>query len=240
MIILKTGFIDNVDEFTDPLVFIEQAPDGYQITRRNAGAGEPLTLRASDLPPWGMKLYYWSFTGHGFMEGVGFEDNRDADSFMRSRFGCNEGPVLSVARGLGDELALILFKPTHTDLAWTRQQGFGSSIEAFDQALPGFSCSPQAVTNLAKRDLLRQVGPINMLAEQEKQIDLLSMLVVDLAQKQPLEQQPHWLAAFKAMLEQHNSVQFKGVASALADVEQRKARMRDLQRAYFAQRDGVL
>lgn len=238
MIIFKTRFVEKHEEFKDPLTIIEEAPGGYVVTRRNAGAGEPLGLHASDIIPWGMKFYYWSFTGHGFVECVGIEDSRDADAFMRSRYGCTEGPVLAVARGGADELALVMFKPSHTGLQWERHQGFGSSIDAVDQVVPGFASSARAVAALAKRDLLGQVSPINMLAEQEKQIDLLSMLVVELAEKQPKNEQPDWLPAFKAMLEQHSSVQFKGAAGALADVAARKAGMRDLQRAYFAKREA--
>lgn len=238
MIILKTSFIENHKDFKDPLTVIEQAPSGYTVTRRNAGAGDSLALRASDIEPWGMKFYYWSFTGHGFVECVGIDDSRDADAFMRSRYGCAEGPVLAVARGGVDELALVLLQPVFTSCPWTRHQGFGSSIDAVDQVVPGFASSARAVAALAKRDLLGQVSPINMLAEQEKQIDLLSMLVVELAEKQPENERPDWLPAFKAMLEQHSSVQFKGAAGALSDVAGRKAAMRDLQRAYFAKREA--
>ncbi len=239
MLILKTMLVDDVQDFENPLTIVEASLGGYMATRRNAGAGEPLALRASDIEPWGMKVYYWSFTGSGFVEAVDFDDSRDTDAFMRARFGCTEGPVLAAARGGSDELAIVLFKPVHTALEWKRQEGYGSSIDAFDQVIPGFASSARTAAVLAKRDLLRQVSPINMLAEQEKHIDLLSFLVVELAEKQPEDERPEWLPAFKAMLDEHSSLQFKGVAGALTDVTNRKASMRELQRSYFAKREGI-
>lgn len=238
VIIVKSQLVEQPEQFKEPLVVVEAAADGFQVTRRNAGAGDPLRLRGSDVEPWGMKVYYWSFTGHGFVECIGIEDSRDADAFMRARYGCTEGPILTVARGGADELVVVLLKPVHTNLPWSRHQGFGSSIDAVDQVVPGFATSARTVAALAKRDLLGKVSPINMLSEQEKQIDLLSMLVVELAEKQPESERPDWLPAFKAMLEQHSSVQFKGAAGALADVAVRKAGMRELQRAYFAKREA--
>lgn len=238
MIILKTRFVESPKQFVDPLLVITPGNSGYLLSRLNAGAGSPLELRASDIEPWGRKVYYWSQYGDGFLEATGYEDSRDYDAFMQARFGCTEGPVFVAARGGANELVIVAVKPTHTKLEYKHHHGRGPTIDAVDSVIDGYSTSSRAVANKAKRDLLERISPINMLAEQEKQIDLLSMLVVELAEKQSESDRPDWLPAFKAMLEQHSSVQFKGAAGALSDVAGRKAAMRDLQRAYFAKREA--
>lgn len=236
MIVLKTSFVESAEGYEDPLLVIAAADDGYRVSRLNMGDGPDLVVRATDIEPWGRKVYYWSAYGNGFLAGTDYEESRDYDAFMRARFGCVEGPVFVAARGGADELVIVATAATHTDLPYEHHHGYGPSILAVEQAIPGFMESQRAKQNKAKRDLLERISPIAMLAEQEKQIDLLSLLVLELAEKQPVEERPAWLAEFKAIVEQHSSTQFKGVSGALADVGERKARMRELQRAYFEQR----
>lgn len=237
MIVLKTNFVESMDSTTSPILVISAgATGGYQISRLNMGEGPPVNINADTVDPWGRKVYYWSAYGDGFIEAKDYEESRDYDAFMRSRFGCVEGPVFVVGRGAGQDFVVVPVVPTYTDLPFENQIGYGPTISAIEQAIPGYSESQRAKQNKAKRDLLEQISPVAMLAEQEKQIDLLSLLVLELAEKQPAQEQPAWLADFKAIVEQHSSTQFKGVSGALADVGERKARMRELQRAYFAQR----
>lgn len=240
MILSRTQFIEDTSEYALPVILVEAQGATYKLSRLNAGNDTvTLSLDASMVEPWGRKLYYWSFYGDGFIEATGYEETRDYDGFVKSRYGCADGPVLIAARGGNDEFVLLVAAPFHTDLEYTQFFGFGPSINAIDSAIPGYAASQRAVANKAKRDLLLDVNPINMLAEQEKQIDLLSLLVIDLAEKQPEGERPVWLPAFKNMLEQYSSTQFKGEDGSLADVVNRKAAMRELQRTYFAKREGM-
>lgn len=236
MIVLKANFVPEPSEFTGPLIVIEAAEDGYKITRINSAAGPALNIKVTDVEPWGRVLYYWSAYGDGFVAASNYENSRDYDAFMRSRFGCPEGPVLVAARGGSGELALVVTAPMHTALPY-QAHGYGPSAYAVDTVIPGYSQSARAKSNKAKRDLLEQISPLDLLAEQEKQVDLLSMLVIDLAEKQPQSERPDWLPGFKAAVAQHSAVQFKGPQGAIADIVERKARMRELQRAYFTERD---
>ncbi len=235
MIVLKAQFVPNADDYTDPLLVVEKIEDGYRLSRRNKGIGPSLEITASDIDPWGRNLYFWSVYGDGFVKATDYENSRDYDAFMRVRYGCPEGPIIVAARGGSNELAIVSTVPTHTGQPYLTH-GYGPSIDAVELAIPGYKATPRARANKAKRELLEQVNPINMLAEQEKQIDLLSLLVLELAEKQPESEQPGWLPAFREMVEQHASTQFKGAASALNDVAARKAQMREIQRAYFDKR----
>jgi hypothetical protein len=236
MIVLKNSHVAEDVEFPGPLLVIESAAGGYTVSRLQMGSGPSLTITASDIEPWGRRVYYWSAYGDGFIQGADYEESRDYDSFMRSRFGCVEGPVLVAARGGAGELALVSVVPTRTSLPAIRHEVHGPSIEAVERVIPGYINSARARTNKAKRDLLEKLSPVSIMAEQEKQIDLLSTLVIGLVEQRPESERPEWFGAFKQMIEQQSSAQFKGAAGALTDITERKQRLRDLQRAYFSQR----
>lgn len=236
-IVIKASSINPPVDFDRPLLCIDQLLDSYRISRFNVPSAPDLLVSVSDLPAWGRHVYYWDFLGKGFVLAKNYDESRDYDSFMRSRFGCPEGPVLVVARGGANELAIVSLVPTRTDLPYTAP-GYGGVLHAIDAVIPGYINSPLAKTVLAKIDLLESVSPIDMLAEQEKQIDLLSMLVIDLAEQRPVSERPAWLSSFKAMVEQHNSLQFKGAPNCISDVTDRKSAMRALQAEYFLRRDN--
>jgi hypothetical protein len=97
-----------------------------------------------------------------------------------------------------------------------------------------------SVKNKAKRRLLSQVKAEDSLAALEKQVDLLSQLVITMAQSLPSDQRPTWLDSFQTNLSQDTSTQFMGEVVSVADIHAHKTRMRTLQSAYFAQRSEVL
>jgi hypothetical protein len=97
-----------------------------------------------------------------------------------------------------------------------------------------------SVKNKAKRRLLSQIKAEDSLAALEKQIDLLSQLVISMAQSLPSDQRPTWLNSFQVNLSQDTSIQFMGEVVSVADIHAHKTRMRTLQSAYFAQRSEVL
>jgi hypothetical protein len=239
MIVIKAKVLAETpspeDVFQEPALIVAPDGGGYRLTRLNFGPAASVTITVGDVAPWGREVYYWSVYGDGFIKASNYEDSRDYDAFMRSRFGCSEGPVFVAARGGADELAVVTFVPTFTELPYT-VHGYGPAIGAVELVIPGYLNSQRAKANKAKRDLLEKVNPVAMLSEMEKQIDLLSALVVDLAEKQPEAERPAWLPQFKAVLAQNSAVQFKGPDAALADIAERKQNMRDLQRLYFEER----
>ena len=238
MIILRSNFIEKADEYQAPLIIIHKDDANLIVERLNAGDGTALSLSADDFHSWQYKCFYWSFTKGGFLEADDFANSRDGDAFMRSHRGCPEGPILTVARGETDELFAVVSQPTHTDLPFTIRNGFGSSTSILGEVIPGFVDGPFMRSVIAKNDLIERVNPMSMLAEQEKQIDLLSLLVISLAEKQPEEERPDWLPQFKTMLEETSSLQFKGPDKAIEGIADRKAHIRSLQEQYYKTKSG--
>lgn len=237
MLILKSLFIPYSESHDRALIIIKKKQTSYVIERINAGRGVGFNIDCRDIDPWGRAVYYWNY-GKGFIRGEGFDDgDRDYDGFMRS-LSCPEGPIIIAARGGNDELVLIVNQPMFTELPFTQYREFGSSDQAIEMVIPGYTQSAKAVARRAKIQLLKQINPVAILAEQEKQIDLLSLLVLTLAERQPEEEQPDWLPQFKAMMAQDSSLQFKGVNLALQDVAREKAKLRALQQQYFKARAG--
>ena len=97
-----------------------------------------------------------------------------------------------------------------------------------------------SVKNKAKRRLLSQIKAEDSLAALEKQVDLLSQLVVAMAQSLPSDQRPTWVDSFQANLSKDTSTQFMGEVASVSDIHDHKTRMRTLQAAYFAQRGEVI
>ena len=240
MIILRSQFIEKTEGYQAPLVSIHADDVDLIVKRLNAGDGAALRLSAADFQPWQYKYFYWSFTKGGFLQADDFANSRDGDAFMRSHRGCHEGPILTVARGEANELFVVVSQPTHTDLPFTVYEKFGSSTSILGDVIPGFLDGPFMRSVIAKNDLIEQVNPMSMLAEQEKQIDLLSMLVISLAEKQPEDERPDWLSRFKTIIERESSLQFKGPAKAIEDIGERKAHIRSLQEQYFKTKNGVV
>lgn len=238
MIILRSQFIEKADEYQAPLIIIHKDDVSLIIERLNAGDGAVLRLSVDDIQPWEYKYFYWSFTKGGFLEADDFANSRDGDAFMRSHRGCQEGAVLTVARGETDEIFVVVSQPMHTDLPFNVHDKFGSSTSILGEIIPGFLDGPFMRSVIAKNDLIARVNPMSMLAEQEKQIDLLSMLVISLAEKQPEDERPDWLPQFKAMLEQSSSLQFKGPDKAIEGIADRKAHIRSLQEQYYKTKSG--
>lgn len=85
----------------------------------------------------------------------------------------------------------------------------------------------------AKRPLLARVNTIDTVAELEKQVDLLSTLVVALVDALPEANRPAWYPAFKVMLASGSSTQFKSEEACIADVSGIKNSIRQLQSTYF-------
>lgn len=237
MLILKTLLVDETNaEGKRPLV-VRGAPDGgYLISREGMGEGPPIHVKVDDLGPWERRFYYWSICGDGFVPASHFEDSRDYDSFMKSRYGCPEGVVFVTARGGNDEFIVVTLVPTRPEVPFVHHEGYGPSIEAIEKVLPGFISSQRAKSNKAKRDLLEQINPMAVMSEMEKQLDLLTSLVISLAEKQPTEEQPDWLPQLKAVVEQQGSTQFKGPSGSLQDILERKQSLREIQRKYFEER----
>ena len=88
----------------------------------------------------------------------------------------------------------------------------------------------------AKRKLLSGLTPTDSLSALEKQVDLLTMLVLSLARKQPVAEQPAWLDELETVFVDTSSVQEDALEKAVASMGEYKAHIRALQEEYFRNR----
>ena len=89
------------------------------------------------------------------------------------------------------------------------------------------------IRNKAKRPLLAQIKPEDSIAALEKQLDLVTQLVITLSASLPAAQVPNWLAALTTMMSQSSATQFMGDDAAVSDIAATKAVIRKLQTTYF-------
>ena len=132
----------------------------------------------------------------------------------------------------GSECVVVLYSPVKFDGEFDISYGHAKTATVVEKYFPGYAAQRLAWRD-AKSALVKRISPLDAIADAEKQIDLLSMLVISLAEKQPEDERPEWLPQFKAAVEQGSSLQFKGADKAIADVAERKAQIRALQGQYF-------
>lgn len=235
MIVIRGTVVADPQGYSKPYIEVIQTADGYTVHKRNSSSGPSITVVPSDIQPWGRKFFYWGHFGDGFVSPPHYDGSRDAESFLKSRFGVAELDF-AVARGGNNELVIVTFTPTAATAPYSQYSQHGSTIDVVASVLPGYGTTQQVAAVKAKRNLLLHVNPMDILAEQEKQLDLLSALVFDLVQRLPEADRPAWFASFKSVVEQHSAVQFKGAAGCISDIQARKSSVRSLQSYYFAER----
>lgn len=81
----------------------------------------------------------------------------------------------------------------------------------------------------AKVELMRQVSPLDSISYLEKQVDILSALVLSLIQ----DKEPEWLPIFQTVLTETSSVSDTTIDKMIEKLYTEKMRIRDLQSVYF-------
>ena len=171
---------------------------------------------------------------------------RDTSSSVVERKGVNDlTSHLFIVGFEGDNIFLVTRKTivqapsevTHTDinhesLEFLRPRQWVASMSEELLAL--------VVKNKAKRRLLAQVKPEESIAALEKQVDLLSELVLNIANLIPEEERPEWLSDFATQFELTRSTKFKGSNAAVTDVFSHKSQVRNIQATYFDQRSEIV
>lgn len=97
---------------------------------------------------------------------------------------------------------------------------------------------PVEIVNLgaisAKIALIKGLSTLDSLSELEKQVDLLTLLVIQLASKAGPKDTPPWFASFAAAVTPGLSTARNGEAYCIEEVGAHKQAIRDLQATYFA------
>jgi len=92
--------------------------------------------------------------------------------------------------------------------------------------------------NAAKLELVAKINPLDSLSALEKQLDLLTALVLTLAAKQPKDEQPEWLESLSQTYAATASVEPLNIDKAIRSMGDYKAHVREVQDQYFKSRSG--
>lgn len=92
----------------------------------------------------------------------------------------------------------------------------------------------------AKVELLRKVGAHDSLSALEKQVDLLTRLVLQMAELIPVESRPDMAAKFAKLIDDTGANHGKTDDDVIGQIVKFKGFMRACQAGYFAQRDGAV
>jgi hypothetical protein len=113
-----------------------------------------------------------------------------------------------------------------------------STAEAVDAVFPGI-LEKRSKARAAKINLLRKIGAHDSLSSLEKQVDLLTSLVVQMAALIPVETRPALAEKMQQLLDAVGTNQNKPDEAVLAKILEFKTHMRETQTEYFVQRGDV-
>ena len=231
---------DDADVINTTYVKIESIDGGCVLSMFNAGGnGEQLLVKTEDFPEESRTPIFWSRSGSGFILRPDAPRWRDLESYLAYNFGCRDGAVGVICKVDG-ELYLIFVVPILlVGLESIAAAGNESSIESLDKIIPGYTKRQNIMADRAKTDLLSEINPVDVLSDLEKQVDLLTSLVLTLADSVPKANLPEWVGSFKAMHTANSSLQFSGEQSAIAATFATKAKLRKAQARYFETRKST-
>ena len=237
MIVIRTQGVKDFKSLTTPVFIIEETDTSFVVTREHSNNRETCTILKKDVPDDNRAVYFWSHFGLGLVEANDYDSSRDSSAFYMYKYGCPEGPIIAVARR-GDVAVLVCGPTCHAKSDFVIRQVPGPSIKLVDEFIPGFSATARAKKSRAKMELIRQVNPLDSLSALEKQVDLLTMLVLSLARKQPAAEQPAWLDELETVFNDTSSVQEDALEKAVASMGEYKSLLRALQDVYFKAKNG--
>ena len=234
-IIIQSRVIPKADYYQEPVVEITQAGGSVTVTRKGAVGEASFTIDASKFKPFSGAGIYWSQYGE-FIYVDDLYENRDKDAFMRYAYACHEGALLSVGWGeTPDQLAVVSYTPTVCVGEFKSFPRNDRSANFIDEVIPGFAAARTKYVE-ARTKALRDIVPLDSIADLEKQVDMLSELVFLLADELPAEKRPVWLDRFKDVVSAKSSAAFKSAAQNIDDIEATKSKVRDIQVRYFTEK----
>jgi hypothetical protein len=210
---------------------VKGLPDGLEV---QLGAASML-ISAEHFKPREMQFLCASNRRLGLIRQSVYVDARDWPAVMRQM------DFDKVIAGLyfgdtADEAALVVSEPCNTEVVGTLE------VAPAPYGVVAASIYPSAVAvrqrNAAKMELVRAINPLDSLAALEKQVDVLSTLVLELAALIPAAKTMPLMQKVRAMLEGSGSNAGKTDDQVLASISDYKKTLRQAQIAYFAKRDG--
>lgn len=211
--------------------------DSQTLTITHQASSSTIEVNRAELddPNNGLIIYFSALNGFVTAKANDLVNQKDLTSYLA--YAMNSGdPICAIMPNQSlTEAAAVFYKSVDVEGDVVESFNDCATSEAVDAVFPGTS-EMRLRFKRAKVDLLRQIGANDSLASLEKQVDLLSILVIDLAEKQPENERPAWLPAFKSAVLQNSAVSFKGIDGAIEDFAEMKSKLRQLQAVYFAAR----
>ena len=184
---------------------------------------------------WGGANIYFGRFGD-FVYATDIHENREKDAFIRTQYACN-GPIATLGWGKNKrELAIVSFIPVESELEVHTEEPVLRSALCIEKYIPEFAENRLRYIN-ARRRALEATSPIDAIADLEKQVDLLSILVFKLIEASP-GLAPNWYDEFKRVVETNSSSIFKTFAATIGDIELTKSHIRQIQMRYFVEKNS--
>lgn len=187
----------------------------------------------------GCAVIHWSPV-YGFLTSSADSliNDKDLASYLNYARNVERNVAAIVLNDEGTEAAAVLYGLIDCDGKVILSEKNCSTAEAVDQVFPGKYAARMRFRN-AKVELLRKVGSHDSLSALEKQVDLLTALVVQLAQHVPAKSRPALALKLEQLVTSTGSNQGKADDEVIEKVAKFKGLMRSCQTEYFAQRDGI-
>lgn len=210
------------------------------ITIARVGTDISVSLTLADLADYqGGAVVHWSKV-YGFVlsDADSLINDKELDAYLAYARNVEKNVAAIVMNEAGTEAAAVFYAPISYDGDAILSDKSCSTAEAVEAVFPG-SLERRMRFRNAKVELLRKVGAHDSLSALEKQVDLLTSLVVQLAQLVPAESRLTLASKLDQLLMGTGSNQGKDDDEVIEKVAQFKGLMRSCQSEYFARRDGA-
>lgn len=211
--------------------FIEKADGGYTLSQISA----KITIDATAFRANQMQFVCSNNRTMAIIDQSALVDSRDWKAVMQT-MGFEKVIAGLYFGDTPDESILIVSEPANTNLI----EAVEVEANAFGEVAAKFYPSASAVRrrNAAKMELVREINPLDSLASLEKQVDMLTSLVLQLAEQMPDAQTISLAPKLKSLIETCGANAGKTDDQALASIASFKQSLREAQAAYFAKRQG--
>lgn len=164
-------------------------------------------------------------------------NNRDTDSVIRTKYRADPNQLIGLVYKDNVDTIIISLLPSISipddagDVEFILDSSNVSVLDKLKKYFPDIA--KQCDTILAKRVVLMEANPMDSLASLEVQVDLLTMILFDLIEKQPVDEQPSWFVNVKETFSKVSTLSLKPMDKLLQEVVKQKTFIRNLQKDYF-------